>query len=130
MLTLKSVSIGIGLMMIFLFLPFIFNYKGWKKEIGLLLKDTKIVRLCGFVMMIMAFLILRSHYTFEKDWPVMISIFGWLMLLKSLVYMWFPKFPQKKYDWLTKKHEWILVVAGVIAIGIGIFYEYVGFYIF
>ncbi|MBU1992627.1 MAG: hypothetical protein ABH856_00155 [Patescibacteria group bacterium] len=130
MLTLKSVSIGIGLLLVIIYLPFVFNYKAWKKEGLEFLGDKKIVRLCGLLMMLMAFLMLRVHSTFEWAWPVAVSIMGWMLLLKGLIWFWFPGWVKKFASTFMAKHEWALVIGGLIGLGIGVLYEYLGFYMF
>lgn len=129
MLTLKSVSIGLGFLLVIIYLPFIFNYKGWKKDMESMIGNKTSLRILAFLLMIMAFLLLKVHHTFEKAWPLAISIAGWAFLLKALLMFWFPGWSNRTWKNFAK-NEWILVISGVVGLALGVFYEYLGFYVF
>lgn len=129
MLTLKSVSIGLGFLLVIIYLPFIFNYKGWKKDMEGMLENKALIRVLALLMMVIAFLLLKVHNTFEKAWPLAISIAGWAFLLKALLMFWFPDWGKKMWKNFAK-NEWIMVISGIVGLALGVFYEYLGFYIF
>lgn len=130
MLTLKSVSIGIGLLLVIFYLPFLFNFKGWKKELLKTICNKDISRVYAIIMMLIGFLALQTYYRFELIWPLAISLIGWLFLLKGLMWFWFPDWVKNTATKTLKKQDWLITLAGLAGLGIGIFYEYIGFYVF
>lgn len=130
MLTLKSISVGMGFLFIIIYLPFVFNYAGWKRTLTSIVNDDKMARVYGVIMLLISFLILSVNHTFEKAWPVAISVLGWLLLLKGLFWFWFPGLCKKMADKMMRTSEWLIVISGLLGLAVGVFFEYLGFYIF
>ncbi len=79
----------------------------------------------GFVTVVLGSVTLGFYSTWTFDWPVIITIIGWMMLLKGMLIMLFPA------TWvpLYKKFHLngMVTVSGAIAIIVGIILLYEGF---
>ena len=51
--------------------------------------------LTGFVALIIGFLIVHYHNFWVGDWTVLITIIGWLALIKGIIIIAFPQFIHK-----------------------------------
>ncbi|MEJ0021853.1 MAG: hypothetical protein WDN47_04770 [Candidatus Doudnabacteria bacterium] len=79
----------------------------------------------GFVMAILGALMLAGYSTWSFHWPVLITIWGWLALIKGTVIM---LFPTSWLSWYRKvKSSGIMMVTGVVPIIFGIILLYKGF---
>ncbi len=79
----------------------------------------------GFVTFVIGAAMVLSHNVWDKNWQVIITIFGWASLVKGLSFLFFPEFVKK----MAKKMEnqqW-LPIALVVAVFIGLALTYLGF---
>ena len=60
------------------------------------LRDLKPYSFCslmaGFIGVIGGLAIILSHNVWVRDWPVLITLFGWAALLKGITYIAFPEY--------------------------------------
>ncbi len=77
----------------------------------------------GFIMMVLGVLLVQYHNIWVKDWTVIVTIFGWALLLKGILYALHPR---TLFSWgrkFVKTHNsW-----GAIIILIGLVMGYFGF---
>jgi len=53
--------------------------------------DSKVMRLTGFITLMIGFVFLSVHYKFTEGWFMTISILGWISIVKGLGLLWFPE---------------------------------------
>ena len=75
-------SFGVGL---------IFNTSFYKKGIEKLLDSAGFTILAGMIAVIIGIVIIEFHNIWEKDWTVVITIIGWIALIKGILLLAFPK---------------------------------------
>lgn len=75
-------SFGVGLL---------FNPSFYKKEIPKLLENTAFLIFGGFMAIIFGVLIIENHNYWVKNWTVIITIIGWIAILKGIILLAFPK---------------------------------------
>lgn len=78
------VYVGAGLGMLF-------NYAHFKKALDEMMKSTAGLFYGGIMALVAGFLILNFHNVWVKDWTVIITILGWLALLKGILLLLVPK---------------------------------------
>ena len=74
-------SIGIGLLL---------NSNYYQKVIIKLLNDATYIVLGGIIAIIIGFLIIENHNKWVKNWTVIITIFGWIALIKGVLLLALP----------------------------------------
>lgn len=74
-------SFGIGLL---------FNKQFYKNEIPKLLANTAYLILGGFFAILIGALIIENHNYWVKNWTIIITIIGWIALVKGIVLIAFP----------------------------------------
>lgn len=57
-----------------------------------LFKNAALTYLSGFTALVLGFLIVSYHNTWQGDWTVLVTILGWLALLKGVLIIALPRF--------------------------------------
>lgn len=75
-------SFGVGL---------IFNTSFYKKGIEKLLDNASFMILAGMIAVIVGIVIIEFHNIWEKNWTLVITLIGWIALIKGILLLAFPK---------------------------------------
>ncbi len=88
-------------------------------------KNAGLTYMIGFVAVIVGFLIVHYHNVWGRDWTVLITIIGWLALIKGVLIIVFPKFIQRlSKSFLTDR---ALQIYPYVTLLIGLLFGYFGF---
>jgi F0F1-type ATP synthase membrane subunit a len=90
-------------------------------------KSPGLCYLGGLMGFLMGLLVLQFHNRWEAGWPVIITILGWITLIKGLVLMLFPGSMINLWHPLTASPT-ALIVSFVISLAIGIFLTVKGYW--
>jgi hypothetical protein len=85
-----------------------------------------VVYLFSFVAVIMGLLVVNSHNLWVADWRVLITIAGWLILIKGLILMFFPVYTQKLLIW-RQEQTVVLTLISIFILLMGAYLAYHGF---
>ncbi len=79
----------------------------------------------GFIALILGTFMVTVHNYWEKDWTVLVTLFGWLTLFKGVTYLLFPECITK----IFKMYQSPIVykMSAVLALLIGLIFWYFGF---
>lgn len=80
----------------------------------------------GFLNVVMGALIVASHNIWQPNWAVLITIVGWLLLIRGFVLLAFPSFVRARLTRVSAKETPIYVGATVFLI-LGLIFCYFGF---
>jgi len=84
-----------GWLLVILGAIFLFRKKTILEELFRLIKDTGFTLLSGYLAMTLGLVTVVLHNVWVADWRVVITIFGWLSVLKGVVRIGFPEIAQK-----------------------------------
>ncbi len=115
---LAYVSIGIG------FLTDKKHYQGVYKAISK--DDGQFFLFGGMVAFVAGFALVNSHNVWVADWPVVITVFGWIALIKGIALFIFPGVMMDMTRSFLKNDRFISG-GGVLALVIGLVLGYFGF---
>ena len=88
-------------------------------------KNAALTYMMGFIAILVGFLIVNYHNSWGRDWTVLITITGWLALIKGVLIMVFPKFFQRLSElFLTDR---ALKIIPYVTLSIGLLFGYFGF---
>ena len=88
-------------------------------------KNAGLSYMMGFITVVVGFLIVHYHNLWGRDWTVLITIMGWLTLIKGVLIMAFPKFIQLLSEpFLTDR---ALKIIPYVTLLIGLLFGYFGF---
>lgn len=109
-------AIGLGML---------FNTKYYLKSFDAMMKESGMIYLGGVFALLIGFLMVTRHNVWE-GWPTIITIFGWMALLKGVMLIVFPGLAMPVFKaWFKSKR--VLRIIGVFALFIGGFLGYVSF---
>ena len=79
----------------------------------------------GFISLVIGLAMVLSYNVWDKNWQVVITILGWLALVKGLALLFLPELA-KKYAKKIENQQW-LPIALVILVFVGLVITYLGF---
>ena len=88
-------------------------------------KNAALTYMTGFTAVILGSLIVNYHNTWAKNWTVLITIMGWLALIKGVIIIAFPKFIQRLSEPFFSGRG--LKVFPYITLLLGLLFGYLGF---
>lgn len=125
MFTPQELLTGLAVLILIFHISNLFNPKGFRKELKAFMSDANAVRLGGVFFLFISFLLLSHSWKLEHKWPAVIALFGWLVLLKGLTWIWSPKVVKKYANYFLIKDENKSVTVSIIAVLIALFLIYV-----
>jgi hypothetical protein len=103
----------------------IFSADYYRKLTDDMFKNAALIYLTGFTAVVLGFLIVHYHNFWRGDWTVLITIIGWLALVKGVLLIAFPQSVQRFSEALFKGSGF--KVFPYIAILLGLLFGYFGF---
>ncbi|MEX1382797.1 hypothetical protein [Lutibacter sp.] len=110
------VSFGIGLLA---------NKAFYKETISNLFENSGYLIIGGFIAIVFGVFIIENHNIWEANWTVIISIIGWIALLKGILLLAFPT----KLDFLKSmfSNDLFLKLLTPLVLVFGLIFLYLGF---
>ncbi len=90
-------------------------------------KDKSFMIISGYLALILGLVTVILHNIWVADWRVVITVFGWLSLIKGIARIGFPEIAQKYIKTLENKPVLIKTLL-VITILLGAWLIWMGFY--
>ena len=115
--SLVYLAVGIGILI---------NPDFYKKLFEDFVEDTTALYFGGIAALVIGYLILAFHNTWTKDFSVIITIVGWIALLKGILILVRPKIMIALTKAMVSKGNFLKIEAIVIII-IGLALSYLGF---
>jgi uncharacterized membrane protein len=88
-------------------------------------KNAALTYFMGFITVIIGFMIVHYHNIWRSDWTVLITVIGWMALIKGVLIVAAPRFMQRLSEpFLTEKG---MKIFPYITLLIGLLFAYFGF---
>jgi len=110
--------VGIGVLL---------NAEYYRKTFSDMVRDAGIMYLGGAIALVIGYLIVTYHNFWVKDWSVIITVIGWLVLIKGLLMFLLPTTMINLTTYIFKE-KCVPFVSAVILI-LGVILGYYGFFI-
>ena len=116
-----------GLCYLILGAGFVFNRKAFGQVIDDFCKNAALVIYGGLVSLVIGVVIILTHNVWVANWTVIITIIGWLALIKGI---WIIVFPNTvpKFIQAYKKNENLLIVNPIVILILGAVLTFFGFF--
>lgn len=116
LLALVYVSVGLGILT---------NPKYYQKALKEILNSAVALYFGGIMALVAGFLIVSYHNYWVKDWHVVITLIGWLAVVKGASLLVFPdQYADMFQSWIKKYiNQW-----GFMALILGIIFAYFGYF--
>lgn len=98
------------------------HYLGMAKDLS---ENSAFMYLAGILSLIIGLLIVMEHNIWSQDWTVLVTVFGWLALLKGVGFMLFPMHMKKRIKFYTQPGR--MEKMFVIPLILGLVFAYFGF---
>ncbi len=109
-------SVGVGMLL---------DKKYYAKLLEGIMKDTTAMYIGGFMALIAGFTLVTFHNEWVKSWEVLVTIIGWIALIKGVMLLAFPStLVGMTKSWVNAKN---LKTFSVIVIALGLVFGYFGF---
>lgn len=95
----------------------------YKKMMDEIMKNASVLYLGGIMAVLAGFLIVNAHNVWE-GWPTIITVFGWLALLKGFMLL---AFPDAFVSWGKLFKKMNMAGIGVFVLALGLLFGYFGF---
>jgi len=102
------------------------NHDFYKKLFEDFIGNASTLYLGGVMALVVGYLILAFHNTWTKDWSVIITIIGWIALIKGIVILIQPKM-MITLSKAILKIENILKIEAIVVIVLGLVFSFLGF---
>jgi uncharacterized protein YjeT (DUF2065 family) len=116
-LGLLYVAVGLGLL---------FNKNYYQKIFSDFLNNVAMLYIGGILALIFGFLLVTYHNVWVGSWVVIITVIGWLALMKGIFILVCPSLMQRFVQYLLNKPKF-LQIEGVFALILGLVLGYFGF---
>lgn len=117
-ISLTYIAVGIGILI---------NPDFYKKLFEDFIEHASVMYLGGIMALAIGYLILAFHNTWTKDFSVIITIVGWLALIKGIVILIRPKIIIALSKAIAK-NESVLKIEAIVVIILGLAFSFLGFY--
>ena len=115
-----------GIVFIAVGLGMLINAKYYRKNIDDFMKSPGLMYLGGAIALVVGFLIVTYHNLWVKDWRVLITLFGWIGLIKGVMFLVFPKKAMELSSSMLKQKNF--TTWGAITLILGLIVGYFGFF--
>ncbi len=116
-----------GLCYLILGIGFLFNRKAFQRVMEDFCKNAALLFFGGLLALVIGVVIILTHNVWVANWTVIITIIGWLGLIKGI---WMIVFPNtvSKFMQAYQKNESLLMVHSVAALIFGAVLTFFGFF--
>lgn len=117
-------SIVIGTYLTLISLAMLTHQARYKKTMSEFYANTALVTYSGAINIILGLLLVVAHNIWDTEWPVLITIIGWITLLQGIYRVFQPMHFAKKMKEFqaTKGYDlmiWVWLLAGIYLIWMG-----------
>ena len=106
----------------------LFNPGTYRKVMEDFLKNSALIYLAGVISLVLSLVIIQFHNVWVLDWPVAITVMGWLGMFKGVRLIMFPGFLPKTAEFYLKNQK-LLTARLVLVLLIGAALTLFGYFI-
>ena len=109
-------------------LAIIIRYKAFTEMEEQASKNPVILYLSGFTLIVLGSLLVSSHQIWTRDWRVVVTLIGWLLLVKGALRIFLPELVIRLLA--KKKNNRNFMIAEVFVFLISLYLLYQGFFVY
>lgn len=125
----EALLVGLAIFTIVTNLPGLLSPKNYRKALKSYLDDKNQIRSMGIIMLILSFFFLATKWDFTYEWETLISVLGWTIFIKSLIWLWSPDFVKSHHKNLRTSSDALTITTSIVAILVAIFLVYIAAYL-
>jgi len=98
------------------------NMKSMKKIVESLMTNPALLYISGFFILVLGLLVVMNHNVWEGGWRVLVTVLGWMTLVKGVLFLVFPEWVKARKSMCTS--GW-MTFSGIACLAIGVYLLYV-----
>lgn len=110
-------------------LGMLFNLEYYSKNLSTFWKNPALEFTTGLTMLILGLIVVLNHNIWEKSWTVVITLVGWITLIKSIALIIFPKSISFIGGLFEKNLKGYLLFDAILLLILGGYLCYQGFFV-
>jgi len=116
-----------GLCYLTLGIGFLLNRKAFQQVMADFCKNAALLLYGGLFALVIGIVIILKHNVWASDWTVIVTVVGWIALIKGI---WIILFPQRvsKFMQVYQENENLLKFQGIFVLIFGAVLTYFGFF--
>ncbi len=118
----------LGLVYLFIGLGMLVSPRFYKEALIKMMDNEAILFITGILVFILGYLLVAYHHVWAGGWPVVITVIGWVAVLKGLMILFVPEGSVRIYRSL-RIAERQMGFYGLVASILGIILAYIGYFI-
>ncbi len=122
--TSKFLGKVIGIYLTIVSISFLINSLSFDNYLKDIVTDTPLLITIGFFTLILGILMVIAHNVWQWNWRVVITIIGWIVLIKGASLVLYPQFVQQIF--IAYTHNTAIDVGSILNLIIGILLIYFG----
>ncbi len=115
--SLTFIVAGIGMML---------NQKYYMEMAKSVAKNEGVLTVGGFLSLVMGLAIIQTHNIWSAEWPVIITLLGWISVVKGIVLLVAPGLMSDLVGSFKKKSQ-VVLLKGLVMSLLGLFLAFQGF---
>jgi len=113
-----------GIFLFLVSLGMLVHQQRYKRLMHDFLSNSSLVNFSGCVGLILGLLVLGCHNVWVSDWPVLVTIIGWIVLLQGVMRIFFPDAYSKMVKELMngtgyQVWSWVWLLIGLYLVWVG-----------
>lgn len=129
MIQLSSLAVFFAFLHMLIALPAIFAPDNFKKAGLKMVAKVVYLRLMALPFFILSYLILEIQPTVGKNWESVMSVLAYLMIVRGIVWMWWPELVKGKMRKVLKFENGPVII-GLVTLALSLCVGYLGFYVY
>jgi len=117
----KFLLIAMAIFFLAMILPALFSPKTFKEVLSKRVKNSETVRLSGLWVLLVWFIYLSNYWKIDATWNLLVSLTGWAMVLKWIVWMRYPGYLAWKFKTL-RGTKWMAYIISIVCVILAAFY--------
>lgn len=126
---LASLAIFFSFLNLVIALPVLFTQEYFRKRILRLLGKPVNLQLLAFPHFVIGYLMVSAYPWINSTAASWISVFGYLVLLRSVLWFWFPKAIAAKVKSIVKSENGMTII-GLVSLAIAVLFAYLGYKVY
>jgi hypothetical protein len=119
----KLIAGFIGPLMAAIGIALLVNRQMFPEMAAQLAQNYAIIFLSGILSLLAGIAIVRVHNVWNRGWPVIVTVLGWLLIVGGLARMWLPQMAVRIAESFSGEPT-LLPLAGIVIFGLGVFLSF------
>ncbi len=117
---------AVGWLLLILGVSYVVQARAWLRMVRDIMADPTRLFAMMIPLLMFGLLVVATHNVWEAGWPLVVTLFGWILVIKSGLYLVWPGFIRYFSGWTDAGMLRYIRCAGsvILVLGAGVVYRY------